>query len=205
MLRNLEEEKFEKLSFLTGTLRGLLTRPTDVGKGIRAGAVFLLPLYVWVMTFVGVYAGEGTGLLYESTVWSLLGSSLLVLAAAALTQILALPFRWSFSHEIFRLTVIDARGKPASKTKLLIRWAITWLPLFIPLAIVGLLVRGLSARLPGDDSMLLPVLLLQWAEAAGFVIAFVLIFLWIGVAVRTVFHPHQGLHDRLAGTWVVRR
>ncbi len=205
MLRNLEEEKFEKLSFLTGTLRGLLTRPTDVGKGIRAGAVFLLPLYVWVMTFVGVYAGEGTGLLYESTVWSLLGSSLLVLAAAALTQILALPFRWSFSHEIFRLTVIDARGKPASKTKLLIRWAITWLPLFIPLAIVGLLVRGLSSRLPGDDSMLLPVLLLQWAEAAGFVIAFVLIFLWIGVAVRTVFHPHQGLHDRLAGTWVVRR
>jgi hypothetical protein len=28
---------------------------------------------------------------------------------------------------------------------------------------------------------------------------------WVGAAVYAVFHPNQGLHDRLADTWVVRR
>jgi uncharacterized RDD family membrane protein YckC len=32
-----------------------------------------------------------------------------------------------------------------------------------------------------------------------------LLYVWIGAAVYAVVHPNRGLHDRLAGTWVVRR
>jgi hypothetical protein len=59
LLRNLEDGKFEKLSFLTGTLRGLLDKPAEVSKGIRAGSIFMMPLYVWVMFFIGSYKGGG--------------------------------------------------------------------------------------------------------------------------------------------------
>ncbi|MHC4611566.1 MAG: protein kinase domain-containing protein, partial [Planctomycetota bacterium] len=41
VLQNLEDGKFEKLSFLAGTLRGLLERPADVSRGIRAGSIFM--------------------------------------------------------------------------------------------------------------------------------------------------------------------
>ena len=58
VLQNLEDGKFEKLSFLTGTLRGLLDRPAEVSKGIRAGSIFMLPLYVWIAVFVGYYHDE---------------------------------------------------------------------------------------------------------------------------------------------------
>ena len=37
VLQNLEDGKFEKLSFLTGTLRGLLDRPAEVGRGFEPG------------------------------------------------------------------------------------------------------------------------------------------------------------------------
>jgi len=55
VLQNLEDGKFEKLSFLTGILRGLLDKPAEVSKGIRAGSIFMLPLYVWIAVFVGRY------------------------------------------------------------------------------------------------------------------------------------------------------
>ena len=50
---NLEDGKFEKRSFLTGTLRGLLDKPAEVSRGIRARSLFMLPLYVWIAVFVG--------------------------------------------------------------------------------------------------------------------------------------------------------
>ena len=40
---------------------------------------------------------------------------------------------------------------------------------------------------------------------AAFICALVLLLLWISAAVYAVIHPNRGLHDRLAGTWVVRR
>ena len=56
MLNNLEDGRFEKLSFLTGILRGLLDKPAEVSTGILAGSIFVLPLYVWIMVFVGTYS-----------------------------------------------------------------------------------------------------------------------------------------------------
>jgi uncharacterized RDD family membrane protein YckC len=53
--------------------------------------------------------------------------------------------------------------------------------------------------------MMLVGQLLRTAEAAAFVSALVLLLLWTGAAAYAVIHPNRGLHDRLAGTWVVRR
>jgi hypothetical protein len=69
---------------------------------------------------------------------------------------------------------------------LLRRWAIVWLPLLVPMSLVALL-------------------LMRRAEGIASICAAVLLLLWIAAAVYAVVHPNRGLHDRLAGTWVVRR
>ncbi len=188
VLQNLEDGKFEKLSFLTGTLRGLLDKPADVSEGIRAGSIFMLPFYVWIMVFVGTY--QGAEWLYEiigdSVEWIAMTAAMLVLIGSALIQILVLPFRTTTSHSIFRLAVVNAKGEPADRSHLLVRWAIVWLPLFFPMLFVALLIK-------------------RGEMTAAFISALVWLLLWIGAAVYAVIHPNRGLHDRLTGTWVVRR
>jgi uncharacterized RDD family membrane protein YckC/tRNA A-37 threonylcarbamoyl transferase component Bud32 len=188
VLQNLEEGKFDKLSFLTGILRGLLDRPAEVSKGVRAGSIFMLPLYVWIMTFVGVHTGEGPipdAMGSGSVAWLAMNTLLLVLAASALIQLLELPFRTTFGHSLFRLAVVNAQGERAGTSQLLARWAIVWLPLLVPMSLVALM--------------------LSRAEGVAFVSAVALLVLWLGAAASAVIHPNRGLHDRLAGTWVVRR
>lgn len=181
-LKNLEHGKFEKLSFLTGTLRGLLDKPADVSRGIRAGSLFVLPLYVWIAGFVGYYHDKQ----WDSVGWMVMTSAMVVLGAIALIQLLELPFRSTASQFTFGLAVVDAKGDPAGISKRLVRWAIVWLPLFLPMSLVALLIAG------GQ-----PIVALTSALA--------LLLLWIGAAVYAAIHPNRGLHDRLAGTWVVRR
>ena len=181
VLQNLENGKFEKLSFLTGILRGLLDRPAEVSRGIRAGSLFMLPLYVWIAVFVGYYHDEQ----WNDSLGGIVIVSALVVLGAALIQLLELPFRSTASHSIFRLAVVNAKGEPAAITHLLVRWAIVWLPLFLPVSFVALLIHR--------------------AEGIAFISVLVLLLLWLGAAVYAVVHPHRGLHDRLAGTWVVRR
>ncbi|MHC4220757.1 MAG: RDD family protein, partial [Planctomycetota bacterium] len=181
VLQNLEDGKFEKLSFLTGTLRGLLDRPAAVSRGIRAGSLFMLPFYVWIAVIVGRYHDKP----WNDAMGIIVGTALVVLGAMALSELLGLPFRGTVSHTIFRLAVVNAKGEPAARPHLLVRWAIVWLPLFVPISIVALVIPR--------------------AEGVAFVIAFVLLLLWIGATVYAVVHPHRGLHDRFADTWVVRR
>jgi len=187
VLQNLEAGKFEKLSFLTGILRGLLDKPADVSQRIRAGSLFMLPLYVWILVFAGYYRGwdQPQLTLWGSAAWIALATALVVLGIIAVVQLFELPFRTTASHSIFRLAVINAKGEPAARSHLLVRWAIVWLPLFLPLLSVALL--------------------FQPAERIAFIAALVLLLLWVSAAVYAVAHPHRGLHDRLARTWVVRR
>jgi hypothetical protein len=182
VLRNVEKGKFEKLSFLTGTLRGLLDKPAEVSRGIRAGSLFMLPFYVWVAVFVGHFHDKQW---YGSPGWIVITSILVVLGVIALSQLLALPFRTTASQTIFRLSVIDAKGEPATMSRMLTRWVIVWLPLFLPMSFVPLLI--------------------QRAEGIAFIFALVLFLLWVSAAAYAVVDPHRGLHDRLAGTWIVRR
>ncbi len=182
-LQNLEDGKFEKLSFLTGTLRGLLNKPTEVSRGIRAGAIFMMPLYIWVLVLVGYFHDKPWN---SSMGGTILISLMAVLGASALIQLLELPFGSTASQSIFRLAVINAKGKTASVLHLLVRWAIVWLPLFLPISIVALWIKKADTTAALNSALLI-------------------LLLWIGAAAYAVFHPHRGLHDRLAGTWVVRR
>jgi len=188
VLQNLRKGKFEKLSFLTGNLRGLLDKPANVSKGIRAGSIFMLPLYIGVMIFVGTLHGAEWlyAMIGDSAEAIAIATAALVLIGSALIQILLLPFRTSVSHSIFRLAVINARGDPPKISNLLFRWAIVWLPLFIPVALVALMI-GRSE------------------PAVALALALMLLLLWIAAALYAVIHPNRGLHDRLAGIWVVRR
>jgi uncharacterized RDD family membrane protein YckC len=108
-----------------------------------------------------------------------------VLGAVALSQLLELPFRSTASQSIFRLSVVNAKGEPASISQLFVRWAIVWLPLILPMLFVILLVKNAQ-------------------PTAALICTLVLLLLWIGAAVYAVVHPNRGLQDRLAGTWVVR-
>jgi uncharacterized RDD family membrane protein YckC/tRNA A-37 threonylcarbamoyl transferase component Bud32 len=187
VLQNLAAGKFEKLSFLTGNLRGLLDKPAEVTRQIRAGSIFMLPVYLWVLVFIG-YARGGEGpneTMWNSMAWIALATALMVLGVIAVVQLLELPFRGTASDSIFRLAVINAQGELASVSHRLGRWAIMWLPLFLPMSLVALMGRQ--------------------AEGPAFISALLLFLLWVGAAASGVVHPHRGLHDRLASTWVVRR
>ncbi len=185
VLENLEAGKFERLSFLTGTLRGLLDKPAEVSGGMRAGSIFLIPLYSWVMLFVGSYRGEWILRWSDSLAGILLLSSLVILCVSWLGQLLELPFRSTAGLSLFRLVVVNNQGKPAAPARLLVRWAIVWIPLFLPMVFL--------------------VQRLQAADPTAIIIALIWIFLWICAGVYAVLHPNRGLHDRLAGTWIVRR
>jgi uncharacterized RDD family membrane protein YckC len=186
VLGNLEQGKFEKLSFLTGTLRGLLDRPAEVSKGTRAGSIFMFPLYLWITVYVGHYHGGGDLHWNDSLGGRVVIPAIVVLGAIALIQLVGSPLHSTVSHAIFRLVVVNNRGERASRLTLLRRWAIVWLPLFVPMSLAALLIA-------------------KAGPTAAFVWAFVILVLWIGAAVYAVVHPNRGLHDRLAGTWVVRR
>ena len=183
VLQNVAAGKFEKLSFLAGTLRGLLDRPAEVSRGIRAGSIFMLPLYVWIAVFVGRYHDKPWNDYLGEIV---IISPLVVLGIFALLQLLGSTFHSTISHSIFRLAVVDAEGQRADRVTLLRRWAIVWLPLLVPMFLAALLVNRAE-------------------PTAGFIWSPALLILWIGAAAYAVIHPNRGLHDRLAGTWVVRR
>jgi hypothetical protein len=185
VLQNLKDGKFEKLSFLTGILRGLLDKPAEVSRAIRAGSIFMLPLYVWIAVFVGRYHDKPARQ-WGDFLGRVMVPIIVVLAAIALVQLLLeLLFRTTAGHSIFRLAVVNSKGQRAGIKRLFARWAIVWLPLFVPMLFVALLVsRG--------------------EHTAAFVLSVVLLVLWLSAAVCAVIHPNRGLHDRLAGTWVVR-
>jgi uncharacterized RDD family membrane protein YckC len=182
VLDNLADGKFEKLSFLTGILRGLLDKPSKVSKGIRAGSIFMLPLYVWIAVFVGRYHDKPL----NDPATIVLISALAVLGTIALIQLFELPFGSTASQFLFRLAVINAKGKRSGISKLFFRWAVIWLPLFIPILFAVLLIK------------------IDYPNPA-FIIAVVTLGLWLCAAIYSVISPNRGLHDRIVGTWVVRQ
>ena len=78
------------------------------------------------------------------------------------------------------------KGERAEMSRMLARWGLTWLPLILLSVPVGFLIAA------GDS------------ESAFFWAWFALL-LWLSGAFHTAMSPGRGLHDRLAGTWVVRR
>ena len=126
VLQNLAQGKFEKLSFLAGTLRGLLNRPATLTRWVRTGALFMVPIFSLVMTLAGSHESRED---LEPLFAGFFGSFtffvvLMIVAGAAIVQLLLVPFRTTNGHSLFRLTVVDASGRLASRRRLLARWAI---------------------------------------------------------------------------------
>ncbi|MGE3310792.1 MAG: protein kinase [Limisphaerales bacterium] len=183
VLQNLAFGRFEKLSYLTGILRGLLDRPVEISRGVRAGSVFMLPIYVWIMMFLANHQDKGTDPTATGLFTVALTSLGVVLAARMGFQLLEVPFRTTCSHSIFRLVVIDSTGQRASRRRLLVRWAIVWMPL-LP-SLIGLWIgRTNPPNHPGFE--------------------FYLLLAWTAAALYAVVRPHRGLQDHLARTRVVR-
>jgi uncharacterized RDD family membrane protein YckC len=145
-------------------------------------SIFMLPLYVGILVFVGMFNEETIA---KGGFLSAIQITLGILGIGAIIQFLALPLRWIWSHDVFGLVVIDAQGNRASSVKRFVRWMIVWFPLFIPIAILWTL------KPP--------------TETFTLIITTGLLFTWIGTTIYTATHPNRGLHDHLAGTWVVRR
>jgi len=83
----------------------------EISKGIRAGSMFMLPLYVCILCFVGSFGGEIEW--YGSAGRLALMGAAAVSTARALFQLLELPFRRTCSHSIFRIAVVNAKGERA--------------------------------------------------------------------------------------------
>ncbi|HUA67199.1 MAG TPA: RDD family protein, partial [Candidatus Saccharimonadales bacterium] len=186
VLQNLAAGKFEKLSFLAGNLRGLLDKPAEVTRQIRAGTMLLLPVYIWIMVFIGYERpGGGSETNWSSDLGTALATAFVVLGVIAVVQLLELPFRSTASYAIFRLAVINPKGERASAIHLLGRWAIMWLPLLLLISLV--------------------LILADPAQDIAFFSGLGLLLVWIGGAAYGAVNPYRGLQDKLAGTWVVRR
>ncbi|MEM6793028.1 MAG: hypothetical protein AAF725_03550, partial [Acidobacteriota bacterium] len=184
VLQSLADGRFEKLSFLVGTLQSLLERPARLTPGLRAAALFMLPCYAFIMTMLGSHQdAEGLELLVAPFFGSRLFCVLLIiLAGCALGQLGALPFATTNGHALFRLAAVDAAGRQASRRRLLARWSASWVPLFGALLAVAL-----------------------WQGDLASTLARVPVVLWLLGAGLAALSPHRGWHDRIAGTYVVRQ
>ncbi len=191
-LRNLRAASFEKLTFLTGTLRGLLTKPADVTRGLRAASLFVIPGYTWIATFLGIASNTDSSV--GPAVWAgrMAIAGLVMMHFIALFDLILAFWHKSTGLSTFGLEVVTSQGR-ASRTRMLVRAAIMWLPV---LALTGVL----AALTPADGA---------WIGFIGFnAAATVGAVAIVGAAVlaaSALVNPTRGLHDRLAGVWVGRR
>ena len=172
------------LSLLGLSLTSRKGADPTAGESVGLFVRYLLGIMVFVGTLQGAewlyqIIGSSPGAIALTT-------SILVLLGSALVQLVSLPFQTSVSHSLFRLAVINSKGEPAGRSQTLLRWMIIWLPLVLPLASIALWLG-------------------QTEPAIVSILTLIVLFLWIGAAMAAIIQSSRGLHDRLAGTWVVRR
>lgn len=114
------------------------------------------------------------------------GAALFVLAGVQAVTILV--FGQTPGQKMFGFAVVDARGLPPGRRRLMARWLAGWLP---SLAAAGIVLTAFIDPLPDVKMMTAPFVAAAFITAAGLLSA--------------IIRPCQGLHDRLAGTWVVPR
>ncbi len=188
-LQSLRTASFEKLTYLTGTLRGLLSKPADVTGGLRAASLFVIPGYAWIATLLGI-AGNT-----DPSVGPLVWAGRVAIAALVMMHFIAffdiiLAF-WSKSTGVttFGLEAVTERGR-ASRTRMLARSAIMWLPVVVPTG--ALIAVSLARETPIGFSAAAGLGAIALGGAAVF-------------AASALINPARGLHDRVAGVWIVRR
>jgi uncharacterized RDD family membrane protein YckC len=188
-LQNLRSASFEKLTFLTGTLRGLLNKPAEVSRAIRAASLFVIPGYCWIATLLGI-AGN-TEPAASPLVWAgrVAIAGLVMMHFIAFFDVLLAFWNKSTGLATFGLEVVTEHGR-ASRSRMLLRSAIMWLPVLAPTGVLGAVALANGAWIDFNAAAIVGVTSLAGAGV---------------VAISSLVNPTRGLHDRLAGVWVGRR
>ncbi len=188
-LHNLRSGSFEKLTFLTGTLRGLLNKPADVNRGLRAASLFVIPGYAWVATSLGI--ASNTDPAVSPAIW--LGriaiAGLVMMHFIAFFDILLAFWRKSTGLTTFGLEAVTATGR-ASRSRMLIRSTIMWLPVLAPTGVLGAIALARGTSIGFNAAAAVGAVALAGAAVCS---------------VTAIVNPRRGLHDRLAGVWIGRR
>jgi hypothetical protein len=119
----------------------------------------------------------------------IVGSLALLVGGTCVAQLVTLVFfRTTIGQRVFGFGVVTKRGEPATRRRMLWRWFLIWTPALVFAAFLGMAI----VEMPG------------W-RTGRIVLLSVVGGVWlIGVA-WAVLRPGRGLHDRIAGTWVVPR
>ena len=188
-LQNLRTGSFDKLTFLTGTLRGLLNKPADISRGLRATTLLVIPGYIWIATFVGIASNTASSV--TPAVW--LGraaiAGLVMMHILAFFDIALAFWRKSTSLSTFGLEVVTESGR-ASRMRMLARSAMLWLPVLLPTGAIAAVALANGTWIDFRTAAVLGAFALA---AAGI------------SAAAALVTPTRGVHDRLVGVWIGRR
>ncbi|MEL6498978.1 MAG: protein kinase [Planctomycetota bacterium] len=189
VLDNLRSGSFDKMTFVVGTLRGLLNKPADTSVGLRAASLFVIPGYATIATFLGIVANT------DHSVGPLVWAGRAAIAALVMMHFVAFFdfvlafFRKSTGLTTFGLEVLTFEGR-ASRARLLFRCAIMWLPLVAATTALGVSALASGAWISFESAALL--------GAAACAVAAI-------YSITALAAPKRGLHDRFAGVWIGRR
>ena len=84
-------------------------------------------------------------------------------------------------QQLFRIAVVNARGQPAGRVRLMLRWLLGWGPFFLLMGVA------------------------DWLTDGHGILTAVLLPLCCGGLAMAIARPAQGLHDQLAGCYLVPR
>lgn len=188
-VQNLRSASFEKLTYLTGTLRGLLNKPSDVTAGLRAASLLVIPGYTFVASMLGIAGNTDPGVSLWVWIGRALIAALVMMHFMALSDLILAVWQKSTGLSTFGLEAVTPEGR-ASRRRLLARWAIMWLPVVVPTAVLGAMAFARGGWIPFE---------------AGAAIGAVGALGGAVVVATSLRNPARGIHDRLAGVWVGRR
>jgi len=221
VLQSLAAGSFEKLTFLAGSLRSLITKPATVDRPFRAASLLAVPLFVLTIILPAILISAvreavseidaisreidsemlnvesepvTVEVFWELALYGLIATSVILVVLLAVTQLIGLlAARGTLGQFVFGFSVIDATGAPASRARLLARWLVAWIPVL--LIIVWLI---------GSQDADTPVLNYQFEPLFTSFVGVMLIICFFGL-VAAIVRPTRGLHDQLTGCWLVRR
>jgi hypothetical protein len=189
VLQSLAAGSFEKLSFLAGSLRSLLTKPTRLDRSFRAASLLAVPVVLtafvsaiqWARIVDQGHIVSEEDFLVDLSPAGYVTAVYVVGFLFAVTQLIALIFfRATVGQFVFGFALVDEAGTPADQPRLLVRWLIAWaIPIFIILSFIDV----------PDSEGVVVVAFMPWL---------------VGLAIA-ILRPTRGPHDQLTGCWLVRR
>ncbi|HEX4568325.1 MAG TPA: protein kinase [Vicinamibacterales bacterium] len=192
VLLKLRDAKFTSSDALLEALGTALTSPTHLSRIRRAGQIAVSAAVPVLITAITV-AAELRGSVKQTTT----SRGLFLVAFAVYVGTFVIPMFFSaigalvtgsgFTFRPFGATLVNKRGKRASRVRALWRAIATWIPVVITLVLFAAEPR------PPDY---------RWSIVA---VQCLLMIAMTAAAVWAILNPSRSIQDRLSGTWIVPR